>query len=704
LKPNLRRPDKQPDEEFFTTMRERFRAALEADANDRKAAEYDVKFAAGGKNQWDRAVYAQRKKAKRPILTENRLAPSIAQIVNDGRQNKPALECEPMDGATEQSAEYFEGRIRQIEYESDADVAYDTSREGQVTCGRGFYRVTTEATAGDASKQRACIEPIDNQFAVVWDPAAQRYDLEDADFWFIVRTISQEQHERDFGTDTLASKQGFFLEGINPAPDWMGLGSGKNYVRVADYYHRDWDDLTDDGHPTVKICATNGVEVLDETDWIDPAGVIPVIPVFGKQLFVDDEKRNFSLIRNAIDPQKLVNLYASNIAEQISQMPKNPYMVAEGQIAGREKEWEEINEVQRAVVQYKTRAANGDQAGPPVRTANEPPIQALVTGYLQAIDAIKASMGIFDASLGAGPGDTAGIAIQKRQKESDVANFHFADNEERSRKKLGRILLRIIPLLDGTDPAEHPIRGADGKVQMRQVNVRYLDPKTGQPVMIDLSKPGEHGIAVRTGPSFTSQRQEENERQGELIKAAPELLWILGDLYFRTSDGPGAQDMAERMERAIGLRTPGLIDQKQNDPRAQLQQALQQAQQAHVQNQQLIAEVHKLAHILETRQAESDAKFNIEALKSWTQLKVAEISASVKTGIADADREGAQLEAMFDQAHQVGLAAMEHSHQVLQNQQQQDNAMESQQNQQEFQTAQLQAAPEVPPRQPQVKQ
>jgi hypothetical protein len=702
MKPNLRRPEQQPDAEFFTELRERFRLGLEADATDRKDAEADVRFAAG--DQWDARVKRARVKAKRPVLTENRLAPSIAQIVNDGRENKPSIQCTPMDGATEQTAEYFQGRIRQLEYECDADVAYDSAREQQVTCGRGFYRVCTYAEAGDEQKQRAAIEPIDNQFSVVWDPAAKRYDLEDADWWFVVRPISQDQHERDFGKDTTASRQGFYLEGgENPAPQWMGLGGDSRMVQVADYYYRDYDELTDDGYPTVKICATNGVEVLDETDWIDPEGVIPIIPQFGKQLVVDDEKRNYSLIRNAKDPQKLVNLYASNIAEQIAQMPKNPYVAAEGQIAGREQEWEEINEVARAVVQYKTRAANGDPAGPPTRSNNEPPIQALVTGYLQAIDAVKATMGIFDASLGAGPGDTAGVAIQKRQKESDVGNFHFSDNEARSRKKLGRILLRILPILDGSEPGERPVRAHDGKVKMHQINQPYVDAKTGRPAMVDLASPGKHAIAISTGPSYNSQRQEENERQGDLIKAAPELLWVLGDLYFRTSDGPGAQEMADRMERAIGLKSPGLIDAKDGDPRQQLQQAMQKAQQIGQQNQQLIQEVHKLAQILETRQAEADAKFNIEALKSWTQLRVAEINASVKTGIADADREGAQLEQVFNQAHEVGIEAMQHAHTVLQNQHQQDMQLDQQAQQQAQQTGQRPEEPVIPPNQPMIR-
>jgi hypothetical protein len=688
----------QPGDEFFATLRERFTFGLEQDRTDREEAQEDVRFASGGLNQWDPKVVKARK--KRPVLTENRLGPSIAQVVNDGRQNKPSVLCSAMDGGTEKTAEYFQGRIRQLEYECDADIAYDTSREHQVTCGRGFYRVTTRYRGRGSEEQYISIEPIENQFSVIWDPAARRYDLDDADWVFVIRTMSRDQHERDFGSDTLASKQNFFLDGDNPAPGWMGIGTAGNLVQVADYYYRDYDDLDDDGEPTVRVCVTNGIEKLDETTWI--GSTIPVIPLWGKQIVVDDEKRTYSLIRQAKDPQKLVNLYVSNIAEQISQMPKTPYMVAEGQIAGRESEWETINDVQRAVVQYKTRSTSGDPAGPPQRVVNEPPIQALVTGYLQAIDAVKATMGIFDASLGAGPGNAPGIAIHYRQGESDIANFHFADNEARSRKKLGRILLEIIPAIDGEQPAEKPVRDPAGKVSLVKINQPHLDGKSGELVHHNLHV-GRYEVAVATGPSFPSQRREENDRQGEIIKAAPELLWVLGDLYFSTSDGPGADQMAERMQRAIALKSPGLIDADQGDPRQALQQAQQQAQTLHQQNQQLVAEVHKLAQILETRQAEADSRFQVEALKSWTQLRVAEIGIASKTGMAAADREGAQLEQMFNQAHEVGLSAMQHAHTVLQNQHAQDAQMDQADPAQADPGAPsgVTPAPVIPPRQPQ---
>jgi hypothetical protein len=672
----------QTGDDFFKTLRDRFTYGLAFDSSDRREAEQDAKFAAG--DQWDPAVRKARK--KRPVLTENRLAASVSQVVNDGRQNKPAILTVPMDEGTPETAEYFEGRIRHVEYECDADEAYDTARRAQTVSGRGWIRVTTKYKKGKSGEQEISIEPIRNQFSVVCDPNATRYDRSDSRWKFVIRTMSREAFIEEFG-ETKAIRQ-FDSEGINPAPSWFGLGADGRSVQVADYYTREEDE---DGESTVKIYCTNGAEILDETDWI--GSTIPVIPFWGEEDVVEGERRTYSLVRHAKDAQRLVNLYVSNIAEQIGQMPKTPYLAAEGQIAGREAEWETINEVQRAVVQYKTRSTTGEPVGPPQRNVAEPPIQALVAGYLQAVDAVKAAMGIFDASLGARSNETSGLAINARKKEGDETNFHFADNEARSRKRLGRILLEIIPIIDGTEPAHKPVRTLDGKVKMTPINQAYAHPKTGQPVMHDMSAPGDYGIAIKEGTSYASQREAENQRQGELIQAVPELMWVIGDLYFRTSDTPGAEMIADRMERAIAMRAPGLVDGGQ-DAQKQLGMAKAQMAQMTQQNQLLTGEVHKLSGILESKAAETASreriaqleiasKERIAALNSWTTVRGAEVKAKLAEGIAAADRDAERLENMFDRAHDTGLAAMQHAQTVQQAgqaQQHQAAMQESQQN------------------------
>jgi hypothetical protein len=654
-------PDNLTD--FLAQARERHSFGMSFDKDDRNEAAFDVRFASG--DQWDKAAKDQRYKAKRPCLTENRLPVYIAQVVNDGRQNKPAIRVTPMDDGTPETAEYFQGRIRHIEYESDGDIAYDTSREQQVVSGRGYYRVLTEYEKGSTERQQICIRPIENQFSVVEDPAAERYDRTDAEWKFVSCTLSKAAFKRKYPNSEATATN--FWNGVeNPAPDWIGIGNG-DLVQVAEYWVRDGE----------KVCqyVINGAEILEETEWI--GSVIPIIPVWGRYQMIDGKRRTFSLIRNARDPQKLINLYVSNIAEQIAQMPKSPYIAAEGQITGREAEWADANNTPRAVLLYKPVAIGGQVAPPPQRIINEPPIQALAIGLTQAIDAVKAAMGIFDASLGNRSNETSGLAIQRRQKEADNANFHFHDNESRSRKALGRILLELIPKVDaGRDKA--PVQTEDGKTQLIPLGVPHRDEKTGNVVMHDLSR-GNYGVAISTGPSYTSQRQEAFDMYSQIASADKNFMAVAGDILFRSMDAPGSEQVAERYEKTL---PPQLQPQKPGGPQIppQAQAALAQAQQhmmaLNEYAKQLEGKVQELEQAQQAKVIEIEGRKDIERMKIEAQLTVAEVNTKAQmlgermTLVMD------MLKQLNVQAHEAGMQAQQQAHERDQAQMAQEAAQQ----------------------------
>lgn len=621
------------------------------DETDRADAESDMLFAAGGDGQWTPSVLLARKEAKRPILTEDRLGPSIAQVVNDGRQNKPSIQATPKDGGNKHTAEYFQGRIRQIEYECDADIAYDTSREHQVSCGRGAYRVTTKYKKGNSGQMELSIDPIENQFSVIWDPSARKYDRSDAQWCLVIRLMTREEHEEAFGEDgaTQASTQNFYSDSLNPAPEWIGVGKDGAQILVADYYVKSYDD---DGKCTVTIYVTNGVENHDETEWIGSG--IPVFPVWGKTLIVEGKKRTFSLIRGAKDPQKLVNLYVSNIAEQIAQMPKTPYIGAEGQFAGREDEWRDINTDPRAFIQYKTKDVAGTPVGPPVRVVNEPPIQALVTGYLQAIDAVKAAMGIYNDALGAQSNADSGIAIDSRKKESDVTNFHFADNENRTRKSLGRALLELIPIVDGKEPGMRTVRDEAGKTKEVPINKPHFDEKANKMVSHNMGE-GDYEPAISTGASYTSQRDQAFQVYANIAQKDKNFMTVAGDLLFRSMDAPFADEIADRYQKILPA---ALQDTKNQDAQQQLQQATIQLKAMSEQHDQMQAQLHQLSAQLESKALENASRERMNAMTVWGNIRIAGIKVGSAADIADADREGQRLESMFDRGHEAAMSVL----------------------------------------------
>jgi hypothetical protein len=713
-----KRPSSVKDVDAFMQLaRERYAFALAQDATDRGIAEEDVQFVgADGNQQWTPKALAKRKKNKLPILSWNRLPVFVAQIVNDGRENKPSIRASAMDGGSKHTAEFFQDRIRHLEYECDADIAYDTARRHQVVSGRGFLRVST-AYKPKSFDQRLSIDAIENQFAVLCDPAATRYDRRDADWWFVSSIVSRDGYERKYGKDTAAAAANYFASGDNPAPDWVGIGANGEMIQVAEYWLKVYEkrtlclleDLTavyademtakhtspvmdtrEDDVCKVMQYIIDGVGIVDETEWI--GSYVPIVPMWGEQMVIDGERRNYSLVRMAKDPQRLVNLYVSNIAQEIAAMPKNPYIGVAGQFLGFEEDWKKMNEEVMAFIEYNDKGVNGQPIGPPTRETNEPPIQALTIGLNQAIDAMKAAMGIYDASLGSGPGDTAGIAIQKRQKESDVANFHFSDNEARTRKHLGRILLELIPIID-KGPREVPTRTEEGKVKLVKVNTAYRDDKTGKMMVHNLSQ-GNYEPAISTGPSYTSARQQANDAYAQIAASDKNFMTIAGDLYFRTSDMPGADAIADRYEKML----PPQLKPAPPPGEAQMQQQAQALQQLSAQHQQLLAQVHSMATIIEQKQVEAASREKIAEMHEATKLAIAEITAKSQTMERQQADRLADLEtrnAMLDRAHEHALATLEGQRdaQGQQADQQHQIGMQQAAQQQQQQQPQPQATP-----------
>jgi hypothetical protein len=56
--------------------------------------------------------------------------------------------------------------VRHIEYISDADVAYDTACDNQVTHGEGYWRILTDYEDEDSFDQEIYIRRIRNSFSV----------------------------------------------------------------------------------------------------------------------------------------------------------------------------------------------------------------------------------------------------------------------------------------------------------------------------------------------------------------------------------------------------------------------------------------------------------------------------------------------------------------------------------------------------------
>lgn len=575
-----------------------FEKTAEHDASNRKAWEDDVDFALL-ENQWPERVRRDRELEGRPCLTVNKLVSMGRQVVNDARRNKPGIRVMPVDSeADPETAEVLNGLIRNIEQSSNAEVAYDTALEHAVFGGFGYFRINTRYTSDDTFDQDIVIERVPNPLAVYPDCYSTAADSADWSYCYVTDNMTKAAFQKAYPGATEVDWQGEAWKGVG-AP-WMD----GDFVQVAEYWVREKVKrtillLTDgsvvpvedyeankpafdligvgvqgsrdvDSHK-VRQHIMSGAEVLDTVEW---AGrYIPIIPVYGAEVNFKGKRHFRSLIRGAKDAQRMFNYWRTTSTELVALAPKAPFIGRKGAFETDAAKWATANVQSHAFIEF-----DGPEA--PQRQ----PFSGVPAGALQealnASDDIKSVIGMYDASLGARSNETSGKAIIARQMEADNATFHFIDNLSRAIRHAGRVLIDLIPQVYSV-PRVIRILGEDGESEMKPVNqpvqVEEKDPLTDEVREItriyDLTA-GRYDLTVSAGPSFASLRQEAASQMIELIRAYPDAAPIIGDLLVKNLDWPGADEIAERMEKAMAGRV--MSEAEGEAPDVQAQQAVQQ--------------------------------------------------------------------------------------------------------------------------------
>jgi hypothetical protein len=634
-----KRKDSATDD-FLHEARKCFEQMVEAENHNRAEAEEDIRFARLAE-QWPDDIRMQRQRDGRPCLTINKLPAFIRQVVNDCRQNKPAIKVHPADSAADiGTAKILNGVIRHIEYASSADVAYDWAIESAVTCGFGYFIICIGHAHDDSFDLDVQIDRVLNPFSVYGDPNSTAADSSDWNKAFVVNRLSHEEFEREYRD---AEKV-----------DWDGLGYGtldqswydKDTVQVADYWIREEiereicrlsngamvdkaelaERVADTGLTTLEFLAAEGIvvtqertarswrvrkvmmtgaEVLAEHDW--PGRFIPIVPVYGDEVYADGNRHFRSLIRDAKDPQRMFNYWRTTATELVALAPRSPWVGPEGSFKGHEDKWATANSKNHPYLEYKPVAGVPPQRQP----LDTGPAAGALQEALNAADDIKSIIGIYDASLGARSNETTGRAILARQREGDVSTFHFIDNLSRAIRHAGRVLIDLIPTVynkeriirvigeDGTHelvrvgrgdgysglglgepspvgfadtPSRQVGRSRPGSYDEQPGNTRVAPGRGESPIpnpeppipgsalpmsrVYDLAK-GKYDLTVDTGPSFTTRREEAATQMTELIRAFPQAAPVLGDLLAKNLDWPGADEIAERLKMLLPAPAKG---------------------------------------------------------------------------------------------------------------------------------------------------
>jgi hypothetical protein len=650
-------PDDHRDK--LAEMRHRYTMAISAYSDSREDELDDLRFMAGSPDnqwQWPADVLQTRGSVQgqtinaRPCLTINKLPQHVRMVTNEQRQNRPSGKVIPADdNADVQVAAIYDGMVRHIEYMSDADVAYDTACENQVTYGEGYIRVLTEYCDENTFDQDLRIGRIRNSFSVYMDPMAQDPTGADAEWCFITEDLTKEEYEREY--PDAAPLSSMLASGVND--QYLSQWLDENTIRIAEYFYYTHKKETLNLYPgnnsffsnspedkdmkrmgvkpirsrevdrrKVMWMKTNGFEVLQEQEW---AGKwIPVVRVIGNEFEVEGQIYISGLVRNAKDAQRMYNYWTSQEAEMLALAPKAPFIGYGGQFEGYEMQWKTANTTNWPYLEVNPDVTDGAGAVLPLPQRAAPPLPqtGLIQAKMGASEDIKSTTGQYDASLGVGGNERSGRAILAREKQGDTGTYHYVDNLARAIRHITRQLVDMIPKIYDTERIAR-IVGIDGEVDMVKINPEQPEPvkeirdmESG--ILIEkIYNPGvgRYDVVVTTGPSYMTKRQESMDAMSQILQGNPQLWSVAGDLFVKNMDWPGAQELADRLAKTID---PKLLENGDKDPA--LQAAEQQMQAMGQEMEQMYAMMQSFQKSVEVQDLErKNFEADIKAYQAETQ-------------------------------------------------------------------------------------
>ncbi len=607
-----------------------YKACKEWQGVEDERAREDIKFAnADERNawQWPRAIYDERNGEDLPALTINTTRVHNDLIINQLSKNGYGIKIRPTGGkASYKSAEVMQALVRRIEYISKASTHYRKVAEQQVDGGIGYILLETAYTSNRSRDQDIYLKAARDPTAVYLDPWIQEPDGSDATFGFVCERMPRKTFNRKYpryknkvGTAPLDTAFAEWLNDKeimlvkyfrkNPKDDtyvWWKAEDGSEQQQLAsdikddagkDIFKALVEDIkegrieggtravTDD---KVEWYLIAGDTIVEKGDWAGK--YIPICRCVGRELVIDGTLDRKGHTRPLIGAQRMLNYNASMAIEIVALQPKAPIMAPARAIEGQE-QFKELNIKGFPVLLYNDiddeAAPEAQKIAPPFRLEPPKPSIAHEQGMQTAERHGMMISGQFQAQMGENDTQSAasGKAINERKEQGDVATYHFTEHRGDMLRNIGTQLLDLIPKIYDTTRMLH-IMDDDGEKSWIRIDPDQTDVvqefkglKQNEDAVKLAFNPtiGEYECVSDPGPDFATQRQEAWNAMTMLMQSNNELISVAADLLFKNGDFPGADKIAERLQKEIKAAKPYLFDENA-DPQVQsLQQQLQKA-------------------------------------------------------------------------------------------------------------------------------
>lgn len=666
---------------------------------------------------------------ERPCLHEDILTQFLNPVINQAEMNPHSADVQPEGpDADSDSARFVEDRLRQIDYEQNGQHAYMTGLKTAVECGLGYYEIETEWADATSWNKSIRIRAIMDPKTVVYDPYCKKPDWSDATGAFKLSRLTHEEFRQKYPKAKIRSFEGLIgadtsdwmdSQTVQIAAFWERTCKNRKLLKIDDGSPQPMDMFDDEipdnmkrrgqyleivadgmesaGYPKgrrlpivderksekwiVKKVITNGVEILDETEWDDEE--IPIMVMTGRVKYENGKRVIDSLTRKGRTGQMVYDYLISGMQEVIALTAKPKYEGYEGQFDTST----DLTKAMKTNVPYnefkaKTEATGSAVLPIPTFRTYDPPIQAYEMAKQSILRSLQSALGMTSTEM-KDKSEQSGKALKQLQDSMDVTTFHFYNSQKIAQLRGYNIMNRLLA----------KIEPGGGTVSTRDVKGKH----TQQEVPEGIYGKG-HKVVIGQGKFYQSQVEQQSDLADSLLATKdPTMALAVYPMAIRLKNlgamGDELADMLEAMQPPPMQAAREKLKNKGQQPQIppQADQAIKAQQQQSQQLQQIIQKLQQNAQ-MET------AKYEFEKWKvtedNKTKVEVATINASAKERIETLDQQSTaarhiadvlvdDAQGQADRAHDMTMQQNDQAHQAGLQQGAQDHAAELQQGSQD---------------------
>ena len=521
-------------------------------------------------------------------LTFNKLAPLIAHLLGEQRQNTPQLQCCPEDHVDEQAAEVREALVKDISLSSHAKIQYQTAFQQAAVGGFGALVLETEYEHEMSFNQQFKITSLKDPCRAFWDMGAQTPAKTDGMHAGYRTRMTRKRFRALYGKKLEKMIPSSVEENSYALTDaLMGFDDDRS-ITIIDWYEREYaiekihqlsngkvvnsKDLRDlekieiedgkevliyNGEPVTIVDTRDshnftvthekwaGDYKLEETEC--PTKQLPVVFV-DQNSYYDKLGRQLCrpFIKDAKDAQKYLNYLGTQSAYVLKISRYDQFLVSKANVKSADTQtiWRDPSTVQGGLIYDESPNGNIPQQLHPPELS-----QSLVTQYERTLMDIQSSTGMYNTQIGEQGNEVSGKAIDSRTRRGSFSTFVPFDSLNRAIAVIGELINEGIPVLYDTQRSLKLNMKDKG---MTDVTINKPKDEYSDELENDMSK-GRFKIRLMPGASFEGQKQENLEALNTVLQAdrAGTVFPMIADLYVENLDLANSLELKNRLRTLV---------------------------------------------------------------------------------------------------------------------------------------------------------